>query len=168
VISPLTTSTAASAAGSAATIPFASFASASIYRLCGGYNTSGETAGYFGLYSSNSPNVGQTTFQVPSSATKGFLGLWVEWATAGAVMTGVTVGYGTALLGSENGSTPPTGAQTYGAIGATGVGPFVSMAANTYYNTSAVGINFPPGSYPYIKSQIASAALFFCITGIVQ
>jgi hypothetical protein len=168
VITPIQSNTAATMGGTTLTIPFASFATAAIYRLCGGYNTTATSGAYYGLYSANNPNTGQTTFQVPSGATKGFLGITVEYGTPAGSFYGVKVGYGTALLGSENNTSAPAGAVTYGPPGTTSIGMYQNLVATTYYNFSAAGVNFPPGSYPYVQNVGGTGAFIFCITGVVQ
>lgn len=118
-----------------------------------------STAGnYYVLTKMQSPT-GTTQYQVPNGKTFVAYGIYVYTSNAQSC---VLPGYGTAALGSDNTSTPPTGSVPYsGSSFLCGMRSDVG-GATRFLQTP---ISFPQNSYPYMIFQSGSTSYDIDIIG---
>ncbi len=151
-------------------IPFSSLANASIYVLCGGRSGTSVGNTYFGLYSANAPQPGQTQFLIPAGKT--LYGISASMLSSAENIWVLNTSTGT--IPADNATTAPPGAMYFGSVlagGNTGASPFFNVTASVAKTVSAVGVNLWGGNQNglYVGLfQESAGHHYFCFTGYLQ
>lgn len=141
------------------TVPIQAIDSSGFVTLGGGVSSS-TSGNYIQLR-----QVSGTNYQVPSDKVFYITDFWAFSASASAL----AFGYGTAALGSDNTSTPPTGSKTLLFNTSLGTaGPFYSLSTSATSHWSFPGLSFPGGSFPYFITGANTQAYQIFVVGIVK